>query len=86
VGPVARWLFKGRRSKKWIRSWYALRSAISLKRSLSAADSSRDYWQAGRSVAAIRSVVPAGDVVRDYEAAWRADLVATPPTPSGGAA
>jgi nitronate monooxygenase len=86
VGPVARWLFKGRRSKKWIRSWYALRSAISLKRSLGAADASRDYWQAGRSVAAIRSVVPAGDVVRDYEAAWRADLAAAPPVPSGGAA
>ncbi len=73
VGPIARWLFKGRRSKKWIRSWYALRSAVSLKRSLGATDASRDYWQAGRSVAGIHEVLPAGDVVRACEAAWRAD-------------
>jgi nitronate monooxygenase len=71
VGPVARWLFRGRRSKKWIRSWYALRSAISLKRSLGAADASRDYWQAGRSVGSIHRVETVADVVEACEAAWQ---------------
>ncbi len=73
VGPVARWLFTGRRSKKWIRAWYALRSAVSLKRSLGASDAGRDYWQAGRSVAGITAVLPAGEIVRACEAAWRED-------------
>jgi nitronate monooxygenase len=70
VGPIARRLFRGRRTKRWIRSWYALRSAWQLKRSLGADHVARDYWQAGRSVAAIHEVLPAGDVVAACEAAW----------------
>ncbi len=64
VGPIARRLFKGRRTKKWIRSYYALRSTLALKRSLRAANADNEYWQAGRSVSEITSIVPAGDIVR----------------------
>ncbi len=64
VGPIARRLFRGRRTKKWIRSFYAIRSTFALKRSLRATSAEDEYWQAGKSVDAITSIVPAGDIVR----------------------
>ncbi|MBL0940684.1 MAG: nitronate monooxygenase [Gemmatimonadaceae bacterium] len=70
VSPFARWLFRGRRTKHWIRSWYALRSLYRLKRS-SIQGASEDYWQAGRSVDTIQSIRSASDIVADFEAAWR---------------
>jgi nitronate monooxygenase len=64
VGPIARRLFRGRRTKKWIRSFYAIRSTFALKRSLRAHSAEDEYWQAGKSVEEITSIVPAGEVVR----------------------
>jgi len=66
VGPFSRWMFRGRRTKKWIRAFYAVRTARSLKRSLRSEDVSRDYWQAGKSVAGIGAIVPAREVVRAF--------------------
>jgi nitronate monooxygenase len=63
VGPVSRWLFRGRRTKKWIRTWYALSTARRLRRSLHADHVGEEYWQAGRSVEGIDSVVSVRDVV-----------------------
>src|SRR5690606_30196870 len=71
IGPLSRRLFRGRRTKKWMRSFYALRSLWSLRRSLGATNASRDYWQAGRSVEGITSVEPVAEIVGAYEAAWR---------------
>jgi len=71
IGPISRRLFRGRRTKKWMRSFYALRSLWSLRRSLGAASSARDYWQAGRSVAGITKIERVADVVAAYEAEWR---------------
>jgi len=68
VSPIARWLFKGRRTKKWIRTWYALRMLPRLKKS-SIEGSRQDYWQAGRSVAAIHDIQPAAQIVAEFEAA-----------------
>jgi nitronate monooxygenase len=65
VGPLARWMFRGRRTKKWIRTWYAFRSIRALKRS-SVDGATRDYWQAGRSVEAITDLVPAASVVAAF--------------------
>jgi nitronate monooxygenase len=64
TGSIARWMFRGRRTKKWIRTFYALRSSLALKRSLRAASAEHEYWQAGRSVEGIGSVVPAAEIVR----------------------
>jgi nitronate monooxygenase len=66
VGPVSRWMFRGRRTKKWIRSYYAIRTARALKRSLNSADISRDYWQAGKSVAGIDAIEPVATIVRRF--------------------
>ena len=65
VGPFARWMFKGRKTKRWMRTFYGLRSLWQLKRSSlnESASGEKDYWQAGRSVAGIESVEPAGDIV-----------------------
>ena len=69
-GPVARFLLKHPRTKHWMRSWYAVRAAMRLKKSLHQ-DAPRDYWQAGKSVEGIEAIQPAGEVVRNFAAAWR---------------
>ena len=72
AGPLARRLLRGRRTKHWMRTLYALRSLWSLKRGLLRDAPERDYWQAGRSVASIGAIEPAGEIVRRFGAAWRA--------------
>ena len=68
VGPVSRLLFKGRKTKHWIRTWYALRSLRQLKRS-SVDGANSDYWQAGRSVDAIDDIRSAAEIVDEFAAA-----------------
>jgi nitronate monooxygenase len=73
AGPIARWLLRGRKTKHWMRTLYALRSAWQLKRASLAGgareSTSKDYWQAGKSVEGIRKVEPAGEIVRRFAAA-----------------
>jgi nitronate monooxygenase len=76
IGPIARWLFRGRRTKKWIRAWFALRSIRDLKRTSVAGgqradDPARALWQAGRSVATIHEIEPAAAIVHRFAAALR---------------
>jgi nitronate monooxygenase len=68
AGWFARWMLKGRRSKHWMRTWYALNSVRRLKKSLNA-EVSTDYWQAGKSVAGIHEVKPARQIVAEFAAA-----------------
>ena len=69
AGAFARWMLRGRRTKHWMRTFYALNSIRRLKKSLGSADTSRDYFQAGKSVAGIERIVPAGEIVRSFAAA-----------------
>jgi nitronate monooxygenase len=71
AGPFARAMLRGRRTKHWMRTIYALRSLWSLKRGLMRDDPGRDAWQAGRSVAGVDRVEPAGAIVRRLGDAWR---------------
>ena len=71
AGPLARWMLQHRRTKHFMRTVYALRSAWALKRSLMDGGGSTDYWQAGKSVAGIDAIVPAGRIVHDFAAAAR---------------
>ena len=75
VGPLSRLLFRGRKTKHWIRTWYALRSLRQLKRS-SVDGANGDYWQAGRSVDAIHDIRSAADIVDEFAAAI--DTVSAP--------
>jgi len=80
-GWLARRMLRGRRTKHWMRTVYALRSLWKLRRSSLDGQGSRDYWQAGRSVAAIGRVEPAGEIVRRFARAVRLPPAA-PATPA----
>jgi len=80
VGPLSRLLFKGRKTKHWIRTWYALRSLRQLKRS-SVDGANSDYWQAGRSVDAIHDIRSAAEIVEEFAAAING---ASAPAPTRG--
>jgi nitronate monooxygenase len=74
IGPIARWLFRGRRTKKWIRTWFALNAVRDLKRTsirghARADDPTRAIWQAGRSVATIESIEPVAAILDRFAAA-----------------
>jgi nitronate monooxygenase len=64
AGPIARRLLRGRKTKHWVRTWYALRSLRQLKKASLEGPSYLDVWQAGKSVAAIDEILPAGEIVR----------------------
>lgn len=69
AGPIARWMLRGRRTKHWMRTIYALRSLHRLKKDLYKGAGAEEYWQAGRSVAGIHGIQPVADIIRQLEAA-----------------
>ncbi len=68
AGPIARWMLRGRKTKHWMRTIYALTSLRKLKRSLHTGKGRDDYWQAGRSVAGVHEVLPVAEVIRQMTA------------------
>ena len=66
AGPLARWMLRGRRTKHWMRSLYALRSLMQLKRASLDETGKRDYWQAGKSVRSIERIEPAAAIVQRF--------------------
>ena len=73
ANALERWMLRGPRTKHFMRSVFALRSAWSLRRDSLDPKGAREYWQAGRSVAAIHAIEPAGEIVRTWAAAARLD-------------
>ena len=69
AGPLARWMLRGRKTKHWMRTIYALQSIWKLKRSSLRATAYKDYLQAGKSVAGIARIEPAGEIVRRFREA-----------------
>ena len=67
AGPLAKRLLRGKRTRHWMRLFYAVKSFWQLKRSLT--DEEKELWQAGKSVAGISRIEEAGEVVRRYAAA-----------------
>ena len=72
AGPVARRLLRGRRTRHWMRTFYALRSLWQLRRASLDESGEKEYWQAGKSVGGIDRIERAADVVREFAAACRA--------------
>ena len=66
AGPIARWMLRGRRTKHWMRTIYALKSLWQLKKASLDESGERDYWQAGKSAGRITSIEPAGEIVRRF--------------------
>ena len=69
VGPVARFMFRHRRTKHWIRIFYNLNSMWRMKRSMHKGFSTKDYWQAGKSVAGVERVEPVSAILGRFAAA-----------------
>ena len=89
IGPVARALFRHRRTRHWMRAWYAVRAARRLRRDSLRRGGSADYWQAGRSVAGVKGIEAAGAIVRRFAEAARGATAlprsAPPGSPPSGA-
>jgi len=68
AGPIARWMLRGRRRKRFMRAIYALRSGWQLKRTSLDARGAREFWQAGKSVAGIEALEPAAEIVARFRA------------------
>jgi len=66
AGPIARWMLRGRRTKHWMRTIYAVRSLYRLKKDLYKGHGAEEYWQAGRSVDGIHGVEPTAEIVRKF--------------------
>lgn len=56
AGPIARRLLRHPTAKKWVRSFYALRSFYQLKQAQTSKSGNEIYWQAGRSVETINKI------------------------------
>ena len=66
IGPVSRWLFRGRKTKHWMRTFYALRSLRKMKKDSVTGHGTGEYWQAGKSVETIHSVRPVAEIVDEF--------------------
>ena len=71
AGWLARKLLQHRKAKHWMRSYYALKSIIQLKKASLQGMNYKDFFQAGKSVDGIEGVESAGALVAAYEAAAR---------------
>lgn len=67
AGPLARMLLKGNRTKRWVRTWYALTSLRRLKKSALSHRGATEYWQAGKSVAGIHEIEPVAQIMAEFE-------------------
>ena len=67
AGTIARWMLRGRRTKHWMRTIYAVRSLYRLKKDLYKEQGAEEYWQAGKSVDGIHSIEPTASIVRKFE-------------------
>jgi nitronate monooxygenase len=70
AGLIEKWLLRGDTTKRWVRTFYALRSLRKLKHSSLDPTGRLDYWQAGKSVSGIHEVLPAADIMAAFKARY----------------
>jgi nitronate monooxygenase len=78
AGWFARRMLRGRRTKHWMRSFFAVRSAMQLRKASLNPSAPRDYWQAGKSVAGVTEVRSTADIFAEF-----ADAARTPQQHTG---
>jgi len=66
VGPIARFFFRFRKSRHWVRFLFNLKSVVSMKKSNLKGLSTKDYYQAGKSVEGIVAIEDAGVIVKRF--------------------
>jgi len=63
---LARWMLNHPKFKYIMRTIMALKSLVSLKKSLLDKSGKSDYWQAGKSVNTINSIQSVNDIIKDF--------------------
>jgi nitronate monooxygenase len=63
-----KWLLRGRKTKHWVRTFYALKSIFQLKKSLLDEDGKKEFWQAGKSVEGINSIESVATIMNSFKA------------------
>lgn len=71
AGPIARMLLKGRKTKHWARTYYAILSIWKFKRSAKEGMGYKDYFQAGKSVERITSIESVRDIMEGFKGVIR---------------
>jgi nitronate monooxygenase len=71
VGPVARFFFRFRKTRHWVRFLFNLNSVRSMKKSNLKGLSTKDYYQAGKSVAGIQNIQSAKEVVESFSSTFK---------------
>lgn len=66
IGPISRFLFKQRLTKRWMRMLYGMIAMKKFKNVALHGGSSKDYWQAGKSVEHIHSIEPAAAIINRF--------------------
>ncbi len=69
IGPIARWLFKYRLTKKWMRMWYGFWAVRQFKKASLYGDSSKEYWQAGKSADHVNAIESVASIISRFAAA-----------------
>ncbi len=73
-GPIAKWMLSHPKLKHWLRMYYSLKSARSLKHASLKGLSYSDFWQAGKSVDSIESIESAAQITERFGNAWQKQL------------
>jgi nitronate monooxygenase len=76
AGWLAKKMLRGRRSKHWMRTFYAIMSAIKLKKANLKGSSYKDFFQAGKSVETIDDVLSVADIFNELRGHHSRDPVA----------
>ena len=63
-GWFAKWMLSGKKTKHWMRTFFALKSIWQLKKSSLDESGEKDYWQAGKSVAGIKTIESCDAIVK----------------------
>jgi nitronate monooxygenase len=67
VGFIEKWLLKHNATKRWMRTFYALRSFRQFKKSNLDQSGKFDYWQAGKSVAGIHKILSVVEIMEAFK-------------------
>jgi len=65
LGWFAKWMLSSKKTKYWMRTFFALKSIWQLKKSALDESGKKDYWQAGKSVASINTIKSCDSIVKE---------------------
>jgi len=66
VGPIAKFFFRFRKTRHWVRFLFNLKSVRSMKKSNLKGLSTKDYYQAGKSVSGIDSILSVEQILKAF--------------------